>query len=141
MAKDERRVMEDERGDLHECRPGRAFDEFHFIAVRRVDKEKTAARGRARGTVGNPDAVGFQAPDGFVQVFDLEGQVDQIFLYGHRSACGKAAQLDEFVAVGDFEKRQMRSTRRCFAFQDLQSQHSLVEVDGVIHVADAHARV
>ncbi|SLM43996.1 hypothetical protein NSND_61429 [Nitrospira sp. ND1] len=130
-----------ERRVLHQRRARRPLDEFHFVAVRRVDKDEAAAGGGFGRAVGDSDLFGFQRPDRVVQVLDLKGEVHQVFLHGHRSAGGKAAQFDEFLAVRYFEEREVRPTRRDLALQYLQAQYVLIEADRLIHVADPHAGV
>ena len=57
------------------------------------------------------------------KVFDFEGQMHEVFLHFHRATGRETAEFDQFLAVGHFEKGQMRSARRDFPFQDLQAQH------------------
>ena len=87
------------------------------------------------------DSLRVKRRDGVVEAFHLKGEMDKIFLDFHWPARRKTGQLDQLLAVGHFEKSQVRAARRDLPFQHLQSKDVGVEGNRLLHVADAHTSV
>ena len=60
-----------------------------------------------RRAVRDLDSLRTERCNGVVEVLHLKGEMDEIFLDSHWPTRRKAGQLDQFLAVGHFEKGQM----------------------------------
>jgi len=124
--------------DLHACRP---LDQLDFIAVGSIDEDEPAAGGSLRGAVSDLDTLGIKEGDRLVEAFNLEGQMNKIFLDLDRPTWRKTGQFDQFVAVGYFQEGQVRSAGRGLSFDDLKTKDGCVKPDGLVQITDPHAGV
>ena len=76
-----------------------------------------------------------------VYQMNLEGEMDEVFLNFDRPAGREAGELDQLVAVGDFQKSQLRSPRRGFPLDHFEAQHVRIKLNRLIQITDSHAGV
>src|SRR5438309_4459124 len=126
---------------LHQRGSRWPLDQFNLVPVWGVNEDKAATGGASGWPVRDLDALGLQRADGVIEIVHLKRQVDEVLLDLDRAAWRETAQLDQLLAVRDFQKRQVRAARGCFAFEDFQPQDVLVKCDRLVHVTDTHSSV
>src|SRR5579859_4284539 len=89
----------------------RPLDQFDLIPLRRVHKGNPAAVGPQVRAVRIFIAVGGEVAAKLLQAVHFKGQVGQIWLHPHRAARGKAAKLDQFLALRRLHEDQFRAAR------------------------------
>ena len=58
-------------------------NEFDFIPIRGIDENEAAAGGGLCGAVCHLDALRIERCNSVIEAFDLEGEMDEIFLHCH----------------------------------------------------------
>src|SRR6266581_5111525 len=72
-----------------------------------------------------------------LEAVHFERQMSQIRLHLYRTACRKAAQLNEFLAAGSFHEDQLRTARRFVSPHFLKPEDIFVELNRRFQVIDS----
>ena len=83
-----------------------SLHQFDFVTLGCVDEGEAAAVGFDRRSIGVFKAALAEVVAEFLQAVHFKRQVREVRLYVHRAAAGKVTELDEFRALGRFEKNE-----------------------------------
>jgi hypothetical protein len=117
------------------------LNEFNLVALGCVNEGNDRSTWALVRTVGQRVSEGGRMARKGLDVVDFKRQVRQIGSYLDRSAGIKLADLDKFLALRRLEENQLRATSAGDAPDLFEPKHVLVEVNGLIEVGDAVARV
>ena len=101
------------------------LDQFNFVALRSVDERNRAPIARRMRTVGQRITLGRSLFCEFFQIVHFKRKMGQVRPHHYWAALVVLANLDLFLALGCFEKDELRSTAGGVSPCFLQTEDSL----------------
>src|SRR6476620_1132364 len=106
-----------------------ALDQFNLVTLRSVDERNRAPIAIGLRAVGQRITLGRSLSGTFFQVVHFKGEMGQVRPHHYWAALVVLANLDLFLALGCFEKDELRSTAGGVAEGFLQTEDVSIKGD------------